>query len=1697
MASIRKLFAKRAVIISTCLVLVFGAFGFVGYSYADDLSDPYEADIYWFLDDQRASQYEIYSTAELYGLAQLVNGTAVNPYTGDRIPAQSFKGVTFVQEENLVLCKPSNPQEWTPIGTASRPFSGTYDGNGHTLRGLTITSTYQYVGFFGYTSSTSCIKNLSLTSSSLYQSSITLTTDSEFIECVGSLVGYAGGTVENCSSKVPIDIYSMTQTTKQHTYVLSCVGGLAGKVIGNLSDSSYSGSGAGITIRVTADSFGEDLKVCHSIGGVVGRYGDPTNHGVITNCFNGADIWVATLGSGAEDNWGITTYARSYFVGGVCGYTNGSIYNSYNGVYDGLSGRVKGKVQTSAIDSINGENPENRGGDEVGGVVGSIRGESDDPHKYNDGDPDDETYIQNCYNLGEVVGACAVGGVAGQAGAYCYVTQSYNGMADDEDIGHVVSTRWNKPCTGGVLGQGRGGSVSYCANYALIENTQTGYYTAGIVGVLWTADDYPELQPEMYACFNSGHVYTANRTEGADYREAGICGNNEGYIHDCVMLYGTVPYHDNSPIGSNDWGLTANLNVLTMEEMQSSECAAMLNESNNGSWDVYWYINGGYPVLNVWEDADSVTELSADLIASVDIIEEAGYLGPTIEPSPTLRITLTSGRILWQNTDFYVVPQKGAVEVTRETETPYSATIVGIGRFSGTVENVCKYGIGKGDLSNATIAAKSGKYSNGKSVYPSDVRLIMGGGEVDKDSYSYRIYDYNTSSLTGKGMHYVVYDSEGYVIFSGSSEFVPISQATLTGDYVLYDRDKSKISDSDGNVYNPDSGAKVSGTYACSVYKNGTPAGYVIEAMANSAAIKFTGSTTGYYSVSAASLRDDVSIEEIKCGGKTWYWDSERSIMYALDEQGNVDPDGCWVTFTGKQMNPTFKLSYLGKELTDGDEYRTVYGDPNDGDYNQVLYGINTSATTEDTEDTDGIKNGFTIRSNDSTRFSSYVQTEFTIKPAKFEDCDISIPTTNYAFNGSYIIPDIKVTLNGVTLKENRDYKIKFTNNLYRGTAKYTITAMNNLSGGKQTTYTGTFTIGDGIDISQYSLDKIDNPTYNFGEEPFAKIAIRYKSGENAGELVPLEEGKDYTVSFSSCALGKSTVTIKGAGEYTGTLTQDITILRLDVNSDKYNQVRVEYQDMTYGTWAPDYDSTLPRYNISASCPVVSVKMYPIIDWGNEENNYTPTYSDEPMNSRTYSTYTGTIGAYYFDDSGKQVTHKTAQVGTLHTEVRFEIKESSGYMYGCSGTLKHDVQLTQPVDLSDENNVTWQIGDCEYTDKGSSQDPTKHVYNGQAHEPVYGINKGSGNKLVEGVDYTVEYKENVNVGVAEYTVTAVEGSKYTGTYSSTFPIIAYDLSTGASITRIKNQQYTGFDIEPKPAVYVGNTKLVEGKDYTLAYMNNKTLGTGRVYVTGMGNYGGRTSAIFSIVGDVWEITSDCIADIPDYQYTGSVITPVLKVVVDAVTLKKDTDYIVSVQSAKELGTATVTIEGIGKYTGVVQKQFNIVQSDVATATVKLSSSKFYYDGRSKKPTATIVKSGRTLISGTDYSLTYTNNTFIGTGKVTIKGKGNYKGSKTMTFTISLKGTTIKKVKGAKKKFTITWNKQMDQTNGYQIRYSLKKSMKKSKTKTKTVKSITATKLVVKKLKAKKKYYVQIRTYKQLGSKYYYSSWSKKKTVKTK
>ena len=210
---------------------------------------------------------------------------------------------------------------------------------------------------------------------------------------------------------------------------------------------------------------------------------------------------------------------------------------------------------------------------------------------------------------------------------------------------------------------------------------------------------------------------------------------------------------------------------------------------------------------------------------------------------------------------------------------------------------------------------------------------------------------------------------------------------------------------------------------------------------------------------------------------------------------------------------------------------------------------------------------------------------------------------------------------------------------------------------------------------------------------------------------------------------------------------------------------------------------------------------------------------------------------------------------------------------------------------------------------------------------------------------------------------------------------------------------------------------------------------------------GTTGTIYWKARDFKNTTDNTvvISDVADQTYTGSLIAPNVTVTCNDVELVKDTDYTVSYSNNKNVGTATISITGIGDYTGTITKNFNIVARDISDTTIG-SIPNQTYTGNSISALPVITYNGATLTKGTDYTLTYSNNVNVGTGTVTITGKGNFKGTTSKTFSISARAmsdTSVANVSsqtytgnGISPLPTITYNnKTLKKDTDYTLSYS--------------------------------------------------------------
>ena len=220
-------------------------------------------------------------------------------------------------------------------------------------------------------------------------------------------------------------------------------------------------------------------------------------------------------------------------------------------------------------------------------------------------------------------------------------------------------------------------------------------------------------------------------------------------------------------------------------------------------------------------------------------------------------------------------------------------------------------------------------------------------------------------------------------------------------------------------------------------------------------------------------------------------------------------------------------------------------------------------------------------------------------------------------------------------------------------------------------------------------------------------------------------------------------------------------------------------------------------------------------------------------------------------------------------------------------------------------------------------------------------------------------------------------------------------------------------------------------------------------------------------------------------------------------LDEGLDYKVTWKNNVNVGTATVTVTGIkGRYQGTLTATFKIVPgtNKITASSVKKTQStkkqtfslkaKDLYKAnltyKSDNKSVTVDKNGKVTIAAK----------FAGAATITIKAASsrNYKAaSKKVTVTVNPSGTSLTKCENKKtRKLDLQWKKNSYVT-GYEIQYAADKSFKRG-VKTKTVTKAATTKLTISGLASKKNYYVRIRTYKTVGGKKYYSSWSNVKSV---
>ncbi|MBQ1507348.1 MAG: dockerin type I repeat-containing protein [Ruminococcus sp.] len=212
--------------------------------------------------------------------------------------------------------------------------------------------------------------------------------------------------------------------------------------------------------------------------------------------------------------------------------------------------------------------------------------------------------------------------------------------------------------------------------------------------------------------------------------------------------------------------------------------------------------------------------------------------------------------------------------------------------------------------------------------------------------------------------------------------------------------------------------------------------------------------------------------------------------------------------------------------------------------------------------------------------------------------------------------------------------------------------------------------------------------------------------------------------------------------------------------------------------------------------------------------------------------------------------------------------------------------------------------------------------------------------------------------------------------------------------------YTGSEVVPKNlAVECRDKILTEGEDFTIEYSDNINAGTAKMTITGIGSYTGTAEFDYTISKKSVSALTIALKN-NTFIYDGKAHYAGVTVKLGKTLLTEGEDYILSYSDNVKIGTATVTITGIGNFTGKVNRAFTIGRTKLfSDCTFTLGATKYDYSGSAKKPAVTVKDGSKTLTSGVDYLLTYSDNTDAGTATVTLKGRGIYSGTVYKTFSI--------------------------------------------------------------------------------------------------
>ena len=533
------------------------------------------------------------------------------------------------------------------------------------------------------------------------------------------------------------------------------------------------------------------------------------------------------------------------------------------------------------------------------------------------------------------------------------------------------------------------------------------------------------------------------------------------------------------------------------------------------------------------------------------------------------------------------------------------------------------------------------------------------------------------------------------------------------------------------------------------------------------------------------------------------------------------------------------------------------------------------------------------------------------------------------------------------------------------------------------------------------------------------------------------------TITATNVSDSKTVKVRVSSDNYTGKLegTEELTITpkSVTVTADNKSKVFGETDPKLTATVAGTLGNDTVEYTLSREAGEAAGKYEITVKGDKLQGNY----------SVTYVAGTLTITSKVIDKDGKNVEVNSP------TDHEYDSKAHKWSPTVTDKKSKKELEAGKDYEVSyDKDNFT-NVGTITVTITGKGNysgtvtrtykiTPKSVTVTADNKSKVFGETDPKLTATVAGTlgNDTVEYTLSREAGEAagKYEIT-VKGDKLQGNYSVTYvagtlTITSQSINPGTDPEK-PNPDYTGAKVNsPSDEVYDGNEhkwiptvtdkadkKLEVGTDYTVEYStkNFKDVGTVEVTITGKGNYTGTVKRSYKVTPKEYTVTTDSATK----TYSGTALTAGGKVegivsgeTVEFTTTGSQTEVGTSkntyelVWKAAKATNYTLAKESIGKLTvkakSIVPDDKDTPESDKTGITVsEPSDSK--YDGKEHKEVLTVTdtKTGKELVAGTDYSVTYSSDLVnAGTVKVTVAGLGNYTGSFTKTYKITKRSVTL-------------------------------------------------------------------------------------------